>query len=267
LPGRLSHLLALAAILLLPSLPAPCSDAADLTLDISYYHQIRMLGVPAVQQGTWRVSVHPPAAIRIDIEGSPRTVIYRFDGEGLTRIELDTRRRTYSRQPLAERRRVLAEQKELLGLPHDAHGPSYLVAGADYSSGWREQFRADGLLFLHYLLSGRIAAAAAVDESARIPASLLFALFQETPFSGHYWITDAVLELAGCGLPRCFEYCPEGPEYYRMNVSNRRVEKFPLPEELFLPPRDFAAESLEPAEPPQNGASAPPSDKENPDAP
>jgi hypothetical protein len=214
--------------------------AGDYTLRLSYYHQIHLMGVPAKQEGEWLVRLHPPNGVRLDMKGSNYPVIYRYSETGLTRYEMDVSARTYTKQNVAESRERLKETYRESGLQHDMDGPAYLMAGMGTATGWQEVFREGTRLFLHYLVDGRIVAAAAVETGTPAPPeTMIFAFLQELPIARHYWVGDAFSDLLKYGMTSYFEYAPPGPEYYQLRVLEMRTEPLMFSEELFYPPKDY----------------------------
>jgi len=218
---------------------APVSGS-DVTLQIEYYHELKLMGVPAVQRGKWLVKLHPPNSTRIDIEGSSYPVIYRYEEGILYRYEINKNGGTYSKVEVAEARRQLRDKMRQSGMKEDVQGPGYITAGAEIWTGWREVFREKNEVYLHYLLSGRIVAAAVVDETIPCPSeTLILAVANELPFYRHYWVADAFAELMSKGLVTYFEYAPPGPEYYHFHVTLHRQETMAFTEDFFLPPEGF----------------------------
>jgi len=212
--------------------------AGDYALRFSYYHQIHLMGVPAKQQGEWLLRLHPPNSVRLDLKDSNFPVIYRYGQTGLTRYELDVSAHTYTKQNVAESRERLKEMYRKSGLQHDMDSPAYLIAGMDMATGWKEVFREKDRVFLHYLVDGRIVAAAAVETgTAAPPETMIFAFLQELPIARHYWVGDAFSDLLKYGTPLYFEYSPPGPEYYQLRMLETRVEPLTFSEELFYPPK------------------------------
>jgi len=238
--GALRSLLELGGAITVISVFTTTALAGDYTLRLSYYHQIHLMGVPAKQQGEWLLRLHPPNGVRIDLKDSNFLVIYRYSEAGLTRYELDVSAHTYTKQNVAEARERLKETYRKSGLQHDMDGPAYLTAGMGTATGWKEVFRERNRVFLHYLVDGRIVAAAAVETDARTPPeTMIFAFLQELPIARHYWVGDAFSDLLKYGMPSYFEYSPPGPEYYQLRVLETRTEPLTFSEELFYPPRDY----------------------------
>lgn len=216
------------------------AEAGDFTLTVDYSHQIKLMGVPAVQRGTYLLRLHMPKAIRIDLQGGSFPVIYRYETEGLVRYEINISDRRYSRMPVAEALRILQEKMRNAGVKHDMTGPAYLTAGSGSGSGWQKLFEDGNEEYLHFLLSGRVTMAAMVQKDRPCPSEKLMSAFiQELPFSTHYWVLDACTSLLKRGLVRYFEYAPQGPEYYFFHVNECREERLRFSEQMFLPPDGY----------------------------